>query len=120
MEKKRRNTINPRLRRQRGWAALLVALVWLGGGAALWQVADTMAAETRCGQVFAAITPQEGVLEFTLLGREGQLPYARWGHELAKDFTALPAAGRLLLWGSKALWALWQQEILPSAQAFLR
>ena len=74
MEKKRRNKINPRLRRQRGWAALLVALVWLGGGAALWQVADTMAAETRCGQVFAAITPQEGVLEFTLLGREGHLP----------------------------------------------
>ena len=73
MEKKRRNKINPRLRRQRGWAALLVALVWLGGGAALWQVADTMAAETRCGQVFAAITPQEGVLEFTLLGREGAM-----------------------------------------------
>ena len=95
--------------------AMLVALVLLGGGAGLWRVADVMAAETRCGQAFAAITPGDGVVEFTLLGRAGQLPYARWGRELAKDFTALPGTGRLLLWGGTALWALWEEEIRPFA-----
>ena len=92
-----------------------MALVLLGGGAGLWRVADVMAAETRCGQAFAAITPGDGVGEFTLLGRARQLPYARWGRELAKDFTALPGTGRLLLWGGTALWALWEEEIRPFA-----
>ena len=64
---------------------------------------------------FAAITPGDGVVEFTLLGRVGQLPYARWGRELAKDFTALPGTGRLLLWGGTALWALWEEKIRPFA-----
>ena len=119
MKKQRKIQANKRLRWQRCWAALLIALILLGGGAALWQAAEIMAAETRCGQVFASVTPQNGVLDFTILGWEGQLPYVRWGHELAKDFTALPAPGRLLLWGCGALWELWQQKILPFTKAFL-
>lgn len=55
------------------------------------------------------------LVALVLLGRAGQLPYARWGRELAKDFTALPGTGRLLLWGGTALWALWEEEIRPFA-----
>lgn len=108
------------LRRRRRWAAVLVALVLLGGGAALWRVAEVMAAETRCGQTFAAITPREGAVDFMILGREGSLPYARWGSELKKDLTALPGPGRLLLWGCGALYRLYREEIVPFAASFGR
>ena len=72
-----------------------------------------MAEGTRCGQVFASVTPQDGVLEFTLMGQSGSLPYAAWGHALWEDLTALPAAGRLLLWGGGAVRQLWQTRALP-------
>ena len=68
---------NPRAGRR--WAALFLLLVLAGGGAALWQISDVMAEGTRCGQVFASVTPQDGVLEFTLMGQSGSLPYAAWG-----------------------------------------
>ena len=55
--------------------------------------------------------PGDGVVEFTLLGRVGQLPYARWGQELAKGILRrCRGTGRLLLWGGTALWALWGRE----------
>ena len=102
---------NPRARRR--WAALFLLLALAGGGAALWQISDIMAEGTRCGQVFASVTPQDGVLEFTLMGQSGSLPYAAWGHALWEDLTALPAAGRLLLWGGGAVRQLWQTYARP-------
>lgn len=104
-----------RLRRQRRWAALFIVLTLAGGGAALHRAAGIMAAETRCGQVFASVAPGDGVLDFTVMGRSGILPYAAWGRALAADFGALAGPGRLLLWGCGALRAVWQQEILPFA-----
>ena len=102
-----------RLRRQRRWAAFFIVLALAGGGAALHRAAGIMAAETRCGQVFASITPRDGVLEFTLMGQSGSLPYAAWGHARWEDLTALPAAGRLLLWSGGAVRQLWQTCALP-------
>lgn len=118
--KKQEEKAKRRARRQRRWAAVLVMLALAGGGTALWRTADIMAEETRCGQVFAAIVPREGALDFTILGRQGSLPYARWGEELVADLTALPAEGRLLLWGSRALKMLWEREILPFVDGFMR
>ena len=97
-----------RLRRQRRWAAFFIILALAGGGAALHRAAGIMAAETRCGQVFASVAPGDGVLDFTVMGRSGTLPYAAGGRALA-------GPGRLLLWGCGALRAVWQQEILPFA-----
>ena len=94
-------------------SSLLLLLALAGGGAALWQISDIMAEGTRCGQVFASVTPQDGVLEFTLMGQSGSLPYAAWGHALWEDLTALPAAGRLLLWSGGAVRQLWQTCALP-------
>ena len=78
-----------RLRRQRRWAAFFIVLALAGGGAALHRAAGIMAAETRCGQVFASVAPGDGVLDFTVMGRSGTLPYAAWGRALAADFGAL-------------------------------
>ncbi len=120
MKRRETDKARRRTRRQQRWAAVLVILVLAGGGTALWRTADIMAEETRCGQVFAAVVPREGALDFTILGRQGSLPYARWGKELVADLTALPAEGRLLLWGSGALKALWEREILPFVDGFMR
>ena len=120
MKRRETDKAKRRTRRQRRWAAVLVLLALAGGGTALWRTADIMAEETRCGQVFAAVVPREGTLDFTILGRQGCLPYARWGEELAADLTALPAEGRLLLWGSRALKTLWEREIFPFVDGFMR
>ena len=120
MKKEKAEKAKRRARRQRRWAALLIALMLTGGAAALRQTAAIMAEETRCGQAFAAVTPREGALDFTILGQQGSVPYARWGEEWKANLTALPAAGRLLLWGSHALKTLLEQDFLPILDSFMR
>lgn len=120
MKREKTEKARQRICRQRWWAALLIALILAGGVAALRQTAEIMAKETRCSQVFATVTPREGALDFTILGQQGSVPYARWGEEWKADLTALPAAGRLLLWGSRALKTLLEQEFLPILNSFMR
>ena len=110
---------NARIGRRRRLAALAILLAVLCGCMGFWQTAQVMADTTRSGQVLAAVALQNGSVDFTLMGRHGSLPYTLWGSELLENLTALPAAGRLLLWGSLSLKELWGREILPFLTGFL-
>lgn len=100
--------------RLRHFIAALIILAVLGcGGWYFLQVADTMQAGTRSGQVLAAFSVQDGVAVYTLLGREGEIDLAALQAGFAECCSSLPSGGRMLVWGVSAADALWQQLILP-------
>ena len=105
--------IQKNYRRRKFLAGVLLALLLTAAGYCAGLISDRMAIDTRSGQPIAAFRAAEGRLEYSILGRGGTLPYAKWGSALLADLTALPAKGRLLYWGFAAAGALAREQLLP-------
>lgn len=97
-------------------AGVLLALILTAGGYCAGLISNRMAMDTHSGQPVAAFRAAEGRLEYSILGREGTLPYAKWGSALLTDVTALPAKGRLLYWGITAAGTWAREQLLPMLQ----
>lgn len=110
--------------RHRRWrqlgATVMILLVLAAGGLAMKEISETMAASTRSGQVLAAFRADGAALYFSLLGHQGQLPYAAWGAYLWEGLTSLPAEARLLLWGGAAICRWGRDTLLPQLERIIR
>lgn len=87
--------------------------IFLGGACAVVYLSDRMAETTRSGQRAAVFAADKERLSYSILGQEGEIVWREAAGRLREDFTALPARGRLLLWGAAAARRFWREEAKP-------
>ena len=92
---------------------VLVTAIFFGGASAILYLSDRMAETTRSGQRAAVFAADKERLSYSILGQEGEIVWRDAAERLREDFTALPARGRLLLWGAAAARQFWREDAKP-------